>query len=84
MFFVYVLYSPLFSKFYIGQTNHIKKRLYYHNAGYNKSTAAYRPWVLKCVIAKNSRAEALTLEKKLKNLNKQKLIRFINKYTPGS
>ena len=80
-FFVYILYSPSFDKFYIGQTNNAEQRLARHNAGSEKATQPNRPWILKWHGKKKSRAEAMSLEKKLKNLSKQRLIAFIEKYS---
>ncbi|MER3497659.1 MAG: excinuclease ABC subunit C [Chitinophagaceae bacterium] len=79
-FFVYVLFSETAGKFYIGQTQDIDNRLKRHNNGLEKFTQPYLPWILKCVIEKSSRSEAVILEKKLKNLNKEKLIKFMEKY----
>ncbi|HEX4956664.1 MAG TPA: GIY-YIG nuclease family protein [Lacibacter sp.] len=80
MFFVYILYSEKFDRFYIGQTENIADRLERHNNGYEKATRPYTPWILKCVIKKSTRGEALILERKLKNLNREKLQLFIMKY----
>lgn len=80
-FFVYIIYSEKFDRHYVGQTNNIEERLEHHNSGYTKSTAPYIPWVLKLVIEKNTRSEAMILERKLKNLNREKLLQFISKYS---
>lgn len=80
MFFVYILFSKSRSRFYIGQTSAIEKRLEKHNAGEVKSTAPYRPWDLIGYLQKPSRSEAMILEKKLKNLNSEDLRKFIRKY----
>jgi len=82
-FFVYILYSELHRKFYIGQTDNIESRLARHNAGTVKSTSPYRPWLLKLTIEKSSRAEAMSLEKKLKNLSKERIEFFIQKNSKG-
>ena len=79
-FFVYILYSEKFDRFYIGQTQDFENRLKRHNSGTEKATAPYLPWILKCLIPKNSRAEAMALERKIKNLNRLKLNAFIKKY----
>ena len=79
-FFVYILYSKKFDQYYVGQTNNMESRLQLHNSGFNKSTAPYVPWRLICKIEKEFRTEAMTLEKKLKNLNREKLQKFIAKY----
>jgi len=80
-YFVYILYSPAFDKFYVGQTDHVLNRLKRHNAGYEKATFPFRPWNLSWYGKKGNRKDALCLEKKLKNLSKQKLLRFIEKYS---
>jgi putative endonuclease len=80
MFYTYILYSAKFNRYYIGQTNDVAQRLQRHNAGFEKSTSPYLPWVLVLSIQKNSRKEAMILEKKLKNLNTKDLLKFIQKY----
>ncbi|MFZ5553819.1 MAG: GIY-YIG nuclease family protein [Bacteroidota bacterium] len=80
-FYVYILYSEAYDRFYVGQTNDIIGRLQRHNSKLVQSTAPYAPWTLKCKIEKSSRSEAVVLERKLKNLSKQRLIAFINKYS---
>jgi len=80
MFFVYILFSEKFNKYYVGQTNDFNDRLKRHNDGYDGFTKPYRPWEKSLVIEKSTRAEAMELEKKLKNLSKQRLVAFINKY----
>jgi putative endonuclease len=44
------------------------------------ATSRYAPWTLVLMIEKSNRSEAVVLEKKLKNLNRQKLLTFIQKY----
>ena len=69
-FYVYILYSEIHDRFYIGQTDDIEQRVVRHNRGYEKATSSYVPWIVKCVIEKSSRSEAVLLERKLKNLIK--------------
>ncbi len=83
MFYVYILFSSSVDKFYIGQTNDVLDRLKRHNAGSEKYTKTYIPWVLKWSTQKPTRAEAMALEKKLKNLSKKRLLEFIDKYNAG-
>ena len=80
-YFVYIIYSEIFDKSYIGQTNDLTIRIQRHNDGSEKFTKPYRPWVLRFYIEKDSRAEAMQLEKKLKNLSKERLNEFILKYS---
>lgn len=76
----YILYSRGHDTFYIGQTKDMDVRLSRHNAGAVKSTARYAPWSLCLRLEKESRSEATVLEKKLKNLNRVRLVAFIGKY----
>ncbi len=46
MFFVYILYSQKFSRYYVGNSENIETRLKQHNIGKTKSTKNFRPWVL--------------------------------------
>ena len=78
---VYIIYSDQFQKYYVGQTNDMDQRLSRHNKGHNRSTKPYIPWRLITTIEKNSRSEAIHLEKKLKNLTKIRLTLFINKFS---
>ena len=80
MFYVYILYSNTFNRFYIGQTSDVSARLQRHNSGYEKSTSPCAPWELMLSLEKPTRPEALKLERKLKNLNTEDLKQFIEKY----
>ncbi|MDX2191129.1 MAG: GIY-YIG nuclease family protein [Bacteroidota bacterium] len=80
MYYVYILYSSSGKRYYIGQTNDVNQRLLRHNSGFEKSTSPYSPWDLILTLTKNSRSEAMILEKKLKNLNIPDLQKFITKY----
>jgi putative endonuclease len=79
-FIVYINYSEAFDKYYIGQTENFDSRLLLHNAGLVKSTKPYLPWINVLQITKPTRSEAMILEKKLKNLNRIRLVAFIDKY----
>ena len=61
----------------------MKIRISRHNNGLEKSTAPGRPWLLLWSIEKSSRSEAKSLEKKLKNLSRQRTIEFMLKYNEG-
>ncbi|HRE74339.1 MAG TPA: GIY-YIG nuclease family protein [Flavobacteriales bacterium] len=81
MYFVYILYSAQHDKFYIGQTNDLEDRLKRHNSGQVDATKPYLPWEMLIRIEKDTRSEAMILEKKLKNLSKERLRLFIEKYS---
>ena len=66
MWYVYVLKNNL-SKWYIGSTTEIRKRILQHNTGSNKSTKYGRPWkIVYCEISLN-KLDARAREKYLKS-----------------
>ena len=77
---VYILYSEAFDKYYIGQSKNVFERIHLHNNGSVKSTKPYLPWTIHWYCKKNSRSEAIILERKLKNLNRKRLMEFVAKY----
>jgi len=79
-YYVYILYSEGHDSYYIGQTQDVQERIRRHNAKMEAATSRYAPWDLVLTIEKESRSEAVVLERKLKNLNRQKLLTFIQKY----
>ncbi len=84
MFFVYILQSEVNGSFYKGASDNVLRRLVEHNSGKEKSTARYRPWKLVWHCEKNSRSEALILERKLKNITSRvKTEQFIEKHARG-
>ncbi len=82
MYYVYIPFSPKLNAFYKGQTNNLQQRLIRHNQGNEKFTRTGRPWTLVWATTKETRSEALKLERKLKNLSQKKTIEFIKKYPP--
>jgi putative endonuclease len=79
-YWVYILYSRSENVFYKGQTADLEDRCIRHNAGREKATAHAIPWVCLWATQKHSRSEALKLEKKLKNLSRNRTIQFMLKY----
>ena len=82
-FYVYILYSNDFDRYYIGQSADVAERLKRHNLGMETATKPYKPWILVCFIEKPDRGSAMVLERKLKNLNRPRLLAFIEKYGSG-
>ncbi|MFY0674302.1 MAG: GIY-YIG nuclease family protein [Bacteroidia bacterium] len=66
-FYVYILYSRGFDRYYIGQNN-LGSRLERHNKGYVKSTKAYKPWELVFSEEFDTRQQAMQRESELKRL----------------
>ena len=45
MYYLYILYSEKYDRYYVGQTNDPERRLEEHNSALKNSyTAKYRPW----------------------------------------
>ncbi|MEO7924951.1 MAG: GIY-YIG nuclease family protein, partial [Chitinophagaceae bacterium] len=66
MFFVYILYSPSLTKFYVGHTQEVQKRIGQHNAGKGNFTSTGIPWTLVTQIECLTKSEAMLLELKIK------------------
>ena len=77
MFYVYILFSTIKSKYYVGQTANIDDRLNRHNSGYSLSTKSGIPWQLITSFTCNTRSEALLLEKKIKKRGAKRYLQDI-------
>ena len=80
---MYILYSKKLDKFYKGQTSDIKYRLNSHNKGLEEYTRKGIPWKLIWLTFKENRKEAMKLERKLKNLDRKRLLVLLLKYDEG-
>ena len=80
MFYIYILYSAGFDKFYIGYTNDYERRLFEHNTTDRTIyTSKYRPWILKSAFSCGTdKANAVKIEKFIKS---QKSRSFLEKLT---
>ena len=74
---VYILYSEKRSRYYVGQTADIVKRLERYNQGKVQSTKNGNPWIIVLQIEVSNRSEALILEKKIK---KRGAKRYLDNY----
>jgi predicted GIY-YIG superfamily endonuclease len=66
MYYVYILLSPQYHKFYYGSSNDLKARLVLHNAGKVTSTKPYIPWKIVWYSAFETEHEARRFEQYLK------------------
>ncbi len=64
MFYVYILFSPIKDKYYIGQTQDIQERIKTHNLRKNLGA---NDWQLKYFEEFESRSEAMARETEIKN-----------------
>jgi putative endonuclease len=76
MFYIYILYSQLFDKYYVGHTDDPVRRLNEHNeVAENSYTSRYRPWVLlACYKVGEGRGLAMKIEKHIKKQKSKKYI----------
>jgi putative endonuclease len=72
--FVYILYSEKRSRYYVGQSSDVNKRLERHNQGIVLSTKSGTPWKLVLQIEVLSRSEAMILERKIKKRGAKRFI----------
>ena len=63
---VYILYSQKSSRYYVGQTADIEKRLKRHNSGLVNSTKFGKPWELILSLEVANRKKAILLERRIK------------------
>jgi putative endonuclease len=63
---VYIIFSPIRQKYYIGQTEDFGKRIERHNNGGVPSTKSGIPWEVIKTINCESRSSAILLETKIK------------------
>jgi putative endonuclease len=79
-YFVYCLYSDLFDRLYIGQTDNIERRFKQHCDGKVISTRRYLPYRMIYFEEVPDRASAFRREKELKVSSRRKYLRtFIDK-----
>jgi putative endonuclease len=74
MYYLYILKSKISDKFYIGQTENLERRLFYHNSGYSKSTKYGVPWELAYTEKFTSRSEAYRREQEIKSQKSKEYI----------
>ena len=67
IFYVYILYSQDFDKYYTGQTKDLNLRLWYHNNQDKTAfTSKFRPWKIVFSLAFTDRMDALNAERFIK------------------
>jgi putative endonuclease len=66
-YYIYILKSLKDSRFYIGSTHDIEKRLAYHNAGLQRSTRSRIPFILVYSEVFDEKSDALRRELQIKS-----------------
>ena len=81
-YFVYILQSQKDQSYYIGFSSDLDNRLKRHNAGREKYSKHKVPLDLIWYTEKNTRGEAIKLERKLKNFKSRiRIANFIERYS---
>ena len=73
-FFVYILYSEVLRRYYVGSTNDVQTRVERHNTSKYGYTKIGRPWQLEYVAVFESRGAAMKREKQIKSWKSSKAI----------
>jgi putative endonuclease len=74
MFTVYILYSEITQKYYIGQTQDLDNRIVEHNSGETKSLKSGIPWKIVFTAEVENRVDSVRLEKKIKNIGAKRFL----------
>lgn len=78
MYHVYILFSPLVDRYFVGKTSDLEKSLARHNSGKNKHTKTGLPWNLMFKESFDSADAAREKEVQIKSSgNREQLIRHI-------
>ncbi len=77
MYYVYILYSPKYDRYYVGHTNDVSRRLEQHNNDVKMTyTHKFRPWRLKTFFEiDGTRGDAVKLERYIKKLKSRNVIK---------
>jgi putative endonuclease len=79
---VYIIYSKLLDKYYVGETIDLGKRLIEHNNGtYDKAfTKKANDWSIFLLISCDDKKQALLIEKHIKRMKSRVYIENLKKY----
>jgi len=72
--FVYILYSPISDRYYVGSTSNIQRRLFQHLCGYSHSTRRMKEMQLALVQEYESLLQARRVERRIKDWKNKKYI----------
>jgi putative endonuclease len=78
-YFVYILYSQLRDRYYIGYSQDPFERLEEHNLGATKSTRPGRPWKIVYIEKYENKSAAIKRELEIKKMKSRKHIESILK-----
>ena len=74
LFTVYILYSSILDRFYVGSTGNLEDRIYRHNNSGSKSTKAASDWILVYSEIFQNRPDAVKRELEIKRRKSRKYV----------
>ena len=79
MYYIYILYSSVSDKFYVGYSTDPQRRLIEHNTKpFNTYTSKHRPWMLKaCFECSKDEKETMRIERFIKKQKSRKLLEML-------
>ena len=80
---VYIIYSPSADRYHVGQTKNLPITLWQHNAKTHPATADGKPWEVKFTKPFDTRNEALSLEMRLRNIDRAHIEELISAAQPA-
>ncbi len=78
-YWLYILYSDIGDRYYVGSSANPEERLLHHNTIERGFTSRYRPWKLVFKKEFPTKVEALAAEKKVKRWKSKKMIERVVK-----
>ena len=82
--FVYIITNYKNTVFYTGITNNLQKRIHEHKTGINKNSFSKKYKLYKLIWFEefNSPEEAIIVEKKVKDMRREKKLKLIKEFNP--
>ena len=79
MFYLYILYSEPFDRYYIGYSSRPFERLEEHNTQdhFNTFTKKYRPWKMRALFQVSEKETAIRTERFLKRQKSRRLLEML-------
>ena len=77
MFYVYIIYSKQYDKYYKGFSLNPYKRLEQHNNKKSRYTSKFTPWDLVYLEKFNLKSEALKRKKSIKKYSKEQILELL-------
>ena len=76
MHFIYIIYSPSFDRYYVGETEDFEMRLTQHNTGFfgSSSTKYAKDWRLGKLLRVSNCVQARQVEKHIKSMKSKKFL----------